>query len=251
MPSLISVNRQEPIIFSLRRLWNIEMGSRIPRKGFSTDDLRFLVEHYSGSYSIYVDFHSSKLSEKSGWSSNLKKGPVAEKISVFFSQTAVEEDVLRAAFEAEFLAHRLNQQKSSLEFLIRRQKYDEEFLFFAVLNAHEIRQTQLVARKESPELFRLFSKLASFEGFDLSRNYMGVKEWRVTWKSGDREDILTLWGFVFWLFFGAYLFMTAENICNDRPIIQKNGITCRGFEIRFRDGNSLIDMDQTVQKCPE
>ena len=47
-------------------------------------------------------------------------------------------------------------------------------------------------RNELPELFGRFCKLAKAEGWEFSRNYLGVKEWKVNWIVQSAEDFVTI-----------------------------------------------------------
>ncbi|OQV22075.1 RUS1 family protein C16orf58-like protein [Hypsibius exemplaris] len=142
VPSVGTVNSREPVIFSLFRPWKLEIGSRIPKQHLTGDEYQALRSLYDKEvYSLYVN-------------------DLGGKIYIFLSQTATQEDVMRAAFEGELVAYRLGARKGYPQLDLMRQ-----------------------ARLDLDDLFARFQKLAQAEGWDFSCNYFGVKEWRVTWRN--------------------------------------------------------------------
>ncbi|XP_055339787.1 RUS family member 1-like isoform X2 [Paramacrobiotus metropolitanus] len=146
VPSIREVNRQEPVIVPLYRKWRYSIGCRLPRRAVSGGDFIEMREIYGDEvFCLMV---------------NPSKGHVA----VFLSPAATPADVIRAAFEVELIGHKL-----LTHFSVRD----------TVLEV--MRQT----RMEAGDLYERFEKLARNEGFDFARNYLGARDWRLTWRSPD------------------------------------------------------------------
>ncbi|XP_055340579.1 RUS family member 1-like isoform X3 [Paramacrobiotus metropolitanus] len=147
VPSIREVNRQEPVIVPLYRKWRYSIGCRLPRRAVSGGDFIEMREIYGDEvFCLMV---------------NPSKGHVA----VFLSPAATPADVIRAAFEVELIGHKLLTHFSAVRDTV----------------LEVMRQT----RMEAGDLYERFEKLARNEGFDFARNYLGARDWRLTWRSPD------------------------------------------------------------------
>ncbi|GAV03134.1 hypothetical protein RvY_13609-2 [Ramazzottius varieornatus] len=144
VPSMRDVNMREPILATFPRKWQISVGDPVPKHVLSTENLSAICLLYEDEpYALFLDKHSHRL-------------------HVMLASRADQEDILKGVFEAEYILSFLKEGSEDIK-----------------ATADIMQQCHEVVH----EMFGSFKKIAELQGWTFRHASMGIREYRVNWRT--------------------------------------------------------------------